>query len=104
LESAGEDNQFMQTTIDITTEKESNFPTTPGLPTDASFEPKFNNFETAQTQTDYLNHTKEATTNTNFPGGFSNNYTETKTQYDITLRNVPNVQPQPVLQPQAQIN
>ena len=103
LESAGGDNQFIQTTTETTTEKVSTFPTTPGLPTDASFEPKFNNFETAQTQTDYLNQTKEATTNTNFPGGFSNNYTETKTQYDITLRNVPNVQPQPVLQPQPQI-
>ena len=103
LESAGGDNQFTQTTTETATEKVSTFPTTPGLPTDASFEPKFNNFETAQTQTDYLNQTKEATTNTNFPGGFSNNYTETKTQYDITLRNVPNVQPQPVLQPQPQI-
>ena len=103
LEHTGGDNQFFQSTTETTTEKINTFPTTPGLPDDISFEPKFNNFETAQTQTDYLNQTKEATTNTNFPGGFSNNYSETKAQYDITLRNVPNIQPQPVLQPQPQI-
>ena len=91
LEHTGGDNQFFQSTTETTTEKINTFPTTPGLPDDISFEPKFNNFETAQTQTDYLNQTKEATTNTNFPGGFSNNYSETKAQYDITLRNVPNI-------------
>ena len=101
LEHTGENNQFFQsTTTETTTEKVSNFPTTPELPNDASFDPRFNNFETAQTQTDLLNQTKEATTSTNFPGGFSNNYTETKTQYDIQLRNVP---PQPILQTQPQI-
>ena len=103
LETTGGDNQFIQSTTETTTEKVSTIPTTPELPNDVSFEPKFNNFETAQTQTDLLNQTKEATTNTNFPGAFSNNYTETKTQYDIQLRNVPNVQPQPVLQTQPQI-
>ena len=103
LETTGGDNQFMQSTTETTTEKVSTFPITPELPNDVSFDPKFNNFETAQTQTDLLNQTKEATTNTNFPGAFSNNYTETKTQYDIQLRNIPNVQPQPVLQTQPQI-
>ena len=103
LETIGGDNQFIQSTTETTTEKISTFPTTPELPNDVSFDPKFNNFGTAQTQTDLLNQTKEATTNTNFPGAFSNNYTETKTQYDIQLRNIPNVQPQPVLQTQPQI-
>ena len=103
LETTGGENQFFQSTTETTTENVSTFPTTPELPNNLSFEPKLNNLETAQTQTDLLNQTKEATTNTNFPGTFSNNYTETKTQYDIQLRNVPNIQPQPILQPQPQI-
>ncbi len=102
LETTGGDNQFFKSTTETTTENVDTFPTTPGLPNDASFEPKLNNLETAQTQTDLLNQTKEATTNTNFPGTFSNNYTETKTEYDIQLRNVPNVQTQPILQQQPQ--